>query len=103
MNDCTDYETADVTMPCLYINHDLEKYNAQIELPGVKKEDIDLEVMENGFCLKGKRGEKEISGCWMLGHPVNTTQVKAKYDTGLLDIIMPLKKPLTGGKKIKID
>ncbi|MFW3147016.1 MAG: Hsp20/alpha crystallin family protein [Thermoplasmatota archaeon] len=103
MNDCTDYPDSDVTMPCLYINHDLEKYYAQVELPGVRKEDIHLEVMENGFCLKGKRGEKEISGCWMLGHPVDAEKVKAKYDTGLLDIVMPLKNPLTNGKRIEIE
>ena len=103
MNDCTDYANSDVTMPCLYINHDLEKYYAQVELPGVQKEDIDLEVMENGFCIKGKRGEKEISGCWMLGHPVNVEEAKAKYDTGLLDIVMPLKNPLVKGKKVNIE
>ena len=103
MSECFEYSDKDVSMPCLYINHDLENYYAQIEMAGVKKEDIELEVSENGFCIKGKRGEKEISGCWMLGHPVDINSVMAKYDTGLLDIKMPLKNPISGGKKINIE
>lgn len=101
MNDCLDIPES--TMPCLFINHDVERYYAQIELPGVKKEDIDLEVMENGFCIKGKRGEKDISGCWMLGHAVDAEKVSAKFDMGLLDIVMPLKNPLVKGKKVDME
>lgn len=101
MNDCMD-GTGDIIMPCMYINHDLENYYAQVELPGVRKEDIDLEVMENGLCIKGKKGDKDLSGCWMLAHPVNIESVKANYQEGLLDITLPMKNPLRGGKKIDI-
>jgi HSP20 family protein len=100
MNDCSEY--GDIIMPCMYMNHDTEKYYAQVELPGVKKEDIELEVMENGLCIRGMKGEKEISGCWMLGHMVKVDDVKATYKEGLLDIVMPMKNPLKGGKKIDI-
>jgi HSP20 family protein len=101
MNDCTD-STADMIMPCMYMNHDLENYYAQVELPGVKKENIELEVMENGLCIKGKKGEKDIAGCWMLAHPVNVETVKANYNEGLLDIVLPMKNPLRSGKRIEI-
>lgn len=102
MNECTD-KYGDIIMPCMYMNHDTENYYAQVELPGVKKDDIDLEVMDNGLCIRGKKGEKEISGCWMLGHPVNVDNVKASYNEGLLDIVMPMKNPLKGGKMVKIE
>ena len=102
MNDCTDV-TEDIIMPCMYINHDHEAYYAQMELPGVKKEDIELEVMENGLCISGKKGEKDIAGCWMLAHPVNVDETSAKYNEGLLDIKMPMKNPLKGGKKVNIE
>lgn len=101
MNDCTDM-TDDVIMPCMYINHDHEAYYARMELPGVNKDDIDLEVMENGLCINGKKGEKDIAGCWMLAHPVNVEEAKASYNQGLLDIKLPMKHPLKGGKKIDI-
>ena len=85
------------------IDHDLENYYAQIEMPGVKKEDIDLTVTEGSFCVRGKRGDKEVSGCWMLGHPVNADTVKAKYNEGLLDIVMPLKHRMSEGKRVNVE
>jgi len=103
MNDCTEYPTEKNVMPCMYINHDMENYYAQVELAGVKKDDIALEVMDNGLCIKGKRGEQELSGCWMLAHEVDTENVKAKYTEGLLDITMPLKHGLKSGKKVNIE
>lgn len=103
MNDCTEYSKEMGIMPCMYMNHDLENYYAQMELPGVKKEDIHLEVTENGLCIKGKRGEKDMSGCWMLAHGIDVEKVKARYDNGLLDIVMPLKFSMRDGKKIEIE
>jgi HSP20 family protein len=103
MTECWDNAPENTVMPCMYINHDMDNYYAQVELPGVKKEDIDLTVSENGMCIKGKRGEQEINGCWMLAHNVKTDDVKAKYDQGLLDIVMPFKNPINSGKSIKIE
>jgi HSP20 family protein len=102
MNDCFDEPIENATLPCMCITNDLEKYNAQVELPGVKKEDIELEVMDNGLCIRGKKGENKISGCWMLNHQIAKGSVKANYESGLLDIEMPFKKPLKGGRKVKI-
>jgi HSP20 family protein len=87
----------------MYINHDMENYYAQVELPGVKKEDIELKVSENGLCVQGKRGEQDISGCWMLAHDVDIDSVKARYTEGLLDIVMPLRNRMNGGKSVKIE
>jgi len=103
MNDCTENEDAHVLMPCMYLQHDLERYYAEIELPGVKKEDIDIEVTENGMCISGNKGEMELSGCWLLTHPIKVEAVKAKYEEGLLDIDLPLKYPLSRGRKIMIE
>jgi len=103
MTECGDHYERNAAMPCMAIDHDLENYYAQIEMPGVRKEDIDLTVTEGSFCVKGKRGDKELSGCWMLGHPVNAATVKAKYSEGLLDIVMPLKHRMSEGKKVKVE
>ena len=103
MTECYDYSDRDLNTPCMYINHDLENYYAQVEMAGVKKDDIELQVTENGLCISGNRGEKEISGCWMLAHPVEVEKVKAKYNNGLLDLTIPLKNPVKNGKKVKIE
>jgi HSP20 family protein len=101
MNECCDPQD-DTAMPNMYLNHDLENYYAQVEMPGVKKEDVTLEVSVNGLCIRGKKGDKDVSGCWMLAHQVNVDKVEAKYNEGLLDIRLPFKNPMTGGKKIDI-
>lgn len=98
-----DEQMGNTMMPCMYMNHDMENYYAQVELPGVRKEDIVLEVMENGLCLKGRKGESDIAGCWMLAHPVAVDSVKARYESGLLDIILPLKNKLKDGKRVEIE
>jgi|PlaIllAssembly_1097288.scaffolds.fasta_scaffold210877_2 HSP20 family molecular chaperone IbpA len=98
-----DDQIGNTLMPCMYINHDIENYYAQVELPGVKREDIVLEVMENGLCLKGKKGENDIAGCWMLAHPISVDSVKARYESGLLDIVLPLKNKLQDGKRVNIE
>jgi HSP20 family protein len=103
MTECMDNAPESTVMPCMYINHDMENYYAQVELPGVKKDDIDLTVSENGMCIKGKNGEQDISGCWMLAHNVQIDDVKAKYDEGLLDITLPFKHPMKSGKSVKIE
>ena len=103
MNDCTENEETNVLMPCMYLQHDLERYSAEIELPGVRKEDIDIEVMENGMCISGKRGETELSGCWLLTHQIKVDEVKARYEEGILDIDLPLKNPLKRGRKVKVE
>jgi HSP20 family molecular chaperone IbpA len=39
---------------------------------------------------------------FVLAHPVDTEKVRAKFENGLLNVMIPLKKPLKG-KKIAIE
>jgi HSP20 family protein len=88
--------------PVMYMDHDDENYYIQVELPGVKKEDAELEVSDQSFCVRGARTDIEFLGCYVLTHAVNADMVKAKFDNGLLSIEIPIKKILKG-KKIKIE
>jgi HSP20 family protein len=83
-------------------DHDSEMYYIQIELPGVKKEDIELSASEQTLCVEGSREDVILFGCFTLAHPVNADKAKASYDNGLLTVEIPLKAPITG-KKIKIE
>ncbi|NIU81379.1 hypothetical protein GWN63_03930 [Candidatus Bathyarchaeota archaeon] len=71
-------------------------------MPGVEKKDIQVNVSEQSFCVRGSREDIDFLGCWSLAHPVNEEKAKAKYKNGLLYAIMPLKKPLKG-KKIPVE
>lgn len=41
--------------PYVCIDHDREKYHIEIELPCVKKEEIELEVGDNSFCTRAPK------------------------------------------------
>jgi HSP20 family protein len=88
--------------PIMYMDHDDKNYYIQVELPGVKKEDAELEVSDQSFCVRGERRDVELLGCYILTHAVNAEKVKAKFDNGLLSIEIPIKKILKG-KKIAIE
>ena len=87
--------------PIVVIDHDREKYKIQVELPGVKKDDIDLEVSESSFCIRANRADAEMAGCYFLAHPVDIDSVDAALDDGLLNISIPFKVPIRG-KRIEI-
>jgi HSP20 family protein len=88
--------------PIMYMDHDDKNYYIQVELPGVKKEDAELEVSDQSFCVRGERADVELLGCYILTHAVTAEKAKAKFDNGLLSIVIPIKKILKG-KKIAIE
>jgi len=85
--------------PTAYVDHDDKFYYIQVELPGVHREDVELTVSDQSFCVRGTREESEFFGCFALAHPANTQEAVAVYDSGLLSIEIPLKAP---GKEKKI-
>jgi len=88
--------------PIMYMDHDDKNYYIQVELPRVKKEDAELEVSDQSFCVRGEKTDIELLGCYILTHAVNAEKAKAKFDNGLLSIEIPIKKILKG-KKIAIE
>ncbi|MCX8204885.1 MAG: Hsp20/alpha crystallin family protein [Candidatus Nezhaarchaeota archaeon] len=85
---------------CFY--HDEEKYYVEIELPGVAKENISLEVAETSLCLSAPRNDVEYFGCWIFTHEVKPEQTKASFKDGLLKVTVPLAKPMKG-VKVKVE
>jgi HSP20 family protein len=85
-------------------SQNVEKGNAcvEIEIPGVKKEDINLSVSDDGFSLEAPTGDVKYSGAWTWCCPVDSSKTKAKYDNGLLSIKAPIKSG-PPSKKIKIE
>jgi len=63
-----------------------------MELPGVDKKDISLEMIKDSFCVSAPRGEDtEYLGCFMLAHEVMPERTEAKYENGLLRIFSPIR------------
>jgi len=84
------------------MDHDDKNYYIQVELLGVKKEDVELEISDQSFCVREERADIELLGCYILTQAVNAEKAKAKFDNGLLNIEIPIKKILKG-KRIKIN
>ncbi|WP_077213761.1 Hsp20/alpha crystallin family protein [Bacillus dakarensis] len=87
------------------------------ELPGVKKEQIDLQVVDDSITISVKHHEmlteedenrqlirsqqsmRKMSRTVYLGQPINDKKVKASYRDGLLEVRIPKRR----GKKINIE
>ena len=79
--------------PCACISHDdqNDRLKIELELPGVDKKDIALEMRKDSFCVSAPRGEDtEYSGCFMLAHKVMPEKTEAKYESGLLRVFAPM-------------
>ena len=88
--------------PTAYMDHDEKFYYIEVELPGVKKTDIELSVSDQSFCVRAPREDIEFLGCYVLAHLADTNATKAKFENGLLSIEIPLKK-VKKEKKVAIE
>ncbi len=87
-------ETKQTIKPCTCLSHDQKerRLNIEVQIPGVEKRDISLDMRKDSFCLSAPRGEDvEYSGCFMLSHSVDPEKAQATYENGLLRIFAPIK------------
>lgn len=104
--------------PVVDIRETGEKYVIKAELPGLKKEDISIDIGDNTLTIKGERKfENEESRkdyiriersygsfarSFALPANVDAKNIKAKYNNGILELSLP-KKEEAKPKKINID
>lgn len=82
----------DDKIPRTHVTRDHEKYTIQIELPGISKDEIELEVTSDEIWLEARNENlnKTYSRNISLRIPIESTMVKASIKAGLLTIIAPL-------------
>ena len=106
-----------VWAPDVDIKETDKEIRIKADLPGMKKEDIDISVDEDQLVIKGERIEEEKKDkdyvriersygsfyrSFNIGVPVRSDQIKASYKEGVLELVLPkaeAKKP----KKIEIE
>ena len=71
-----------------------DHYHVSIELPGVKKKDIDLKIIKTGMRLRAKKGSdiEYVSELKFLCD-ADADKVKAEYENGLLTVDVPFDCP----------
>jgi HSP20 family protein len=98
-------EGPDVTAPPVSVFEDAEKLYVEVDLPGLKLEDIRIEITEgNVLTIEGERKLPEVpKGIWHrqergfgkfaraleLPYPVEMGQVEARFEQGVLFITLP--------------
>jgi HSP20 family protein len=90
---CCKMEVKTRITPCACVSHDDRdgRLKIELELPGVDKKDIKLDMRNDSFCVSAPREDTEYSGCFMLAHEVVPEKTEAKYENGLLQIFAPMK------------
>ncbi|NPA65824.1 MAG: Hsp20/alpha crystallin family protein [Epsilonproteobacteria bacterium] len=111
-------ELVDFT-PAVNTREDEDAYYIDVDLPGVKKDDVEISIDKNILTIKGKREvRKEVkeedyyriesaygtfARSFTLPEKVDTENIEAKTEDGVLEIVIPkLKVEKNTTKKIEI-
>jgi HSP20 family protein len=87
---------------CFDTDEDQTNGTLEIALPGVKKEDIDLKINEDGYSLSAARGDIKYVASQAFCCPVVPEKATAKYENGLLQISVPFKDSMENAVEVKI-
>lgn len=88
--------------PLVDVQETDDEVQVTAEVPGVKKEEIDLEVTGNTLIIKVEGKDRKYYKEVELPAEVDPDSAKASYNNGVLDIQLKKVKPRSKGKKIKI-
>lgn len=100
------------------VKEDDNAYTVHADIPGVKKEDIQVNIEGNQVSISAeskmekeeKKGEKvlrseryygKVARSFTLAHDVDEAMAQAKYSDGVLELTLP-KKATTSAKKLAI-
>ena len=89
-----------VVVPAVNVKHNEDDSGLviNVDLVGASKESVDLDMGDNGFCVKAEAEDFRYENCYMLAHDIKPDEAKAKYNSGLLAVSVPFKETKRGHK-----
>jgi HSP20 family protein len=85
-----------VQQPAIDVSESKEAYHVQVECPGFKKGDLNVEVSGDLLTFKGCRKdenhEEQFQRSIRLPTGVNSESIRAKYEHGMLEIELPKRE-----------
>ena len=87
---------------CAFVDENHEAVTMEVVLPGVRKEDIVLNMHDDSFNLSAPRANVEYVAAYSFCCPVNPDKAEATYDNGLLRIEVPFKDPMDDAVTITV-
>ena len=73
-----------------------------VELPGVGKEDIELETTEESMCIRVDTEKRRFQKTVALTTAVNPESARAEYNNGILEVTLHAKSKGVKAKRIEI-
>ncbi|GAB6033922.1 Hsp20/alpha crystallin family protein [Galenea microaerophila] len=105
-------------VPAVNTREDDKNYYIEIDLPGVKKEDINVELNDNKLTVSGERKHKEevkkedyylvestfgkFQRTFTLPENVDAEHIEAKEENGVVEIVIPKVNEPDVSKRIEI-